>query len=422
MVPDKIRDVGAGGGGGGGQWWTFPETLLGGRIEVGPPAVRWRWRGFRTLATFPTAQGRRRAAAVCRAGTGTEIHDMSTFLGCSRGHMGWWPCCFDKCLLASQTLSWSARPVKWGWICASAPQRGQRPTSRCDAQSALCGQSAVRTERRIWQCVSTLGTATTLHLRSAVRPGTTSEVEVQWGEGDCEGCVGFFSTGMFAMLALGGGQKSAECKSCLIWATTNTITATTVLLWQKQPHLLWVSSTFEHLAPKSRVRFWNISKWGWNTLSAVTWKRWWRNSAVLRLSDHLLRQNIRLSSALIWIVRNGEANWRSKQGWSEWLNAKFCEFFSQPRDALLLRLSSPICCAKNFGAKFWKKCLWALMQVSWWWSLCIPIQYVNIKVMIFQNGWWLISIILNTLALLLVDTQLMCDVAFMWQKSWINFH
>jgi hypothetical protein len=43
---------------------------------------------------------------------------------------------------------------------------------------------------------------------------------------------------MFAMLALGGGQKSAECKSCLIWATTNTITATTVLLWQKQPHLL----------------------------------------------------------------------------------------------------------------------------------------------------------------------------------------
>jgi hypothetical protein len=117
----------------------------------------------------------------------------------------------------------------------------------------------------------------------------------------------------------------------LIWATTNTITATTVLLWQKQPHLLWVSSNFEHLAPKSRVRFWNISKWGWNTLSAVTWKRWWRNSAVLRLSDHLLRQNIRLSSALILI---GEA--MVKQWWSKLkiqtrmvrmvLNAKFCEF------------------------------------------------------------------------------------------------
>ena len=46
-----------------------------------------------------------------------------------------------------------------------------------------------------------------------------------------------------------------------------------LLVWQKHPHVPQVSRNFEHLAFESRVRFRNIWKWGWNTLSAVTWKR-----------------------------------------------------------------------------------------------------------------------------------------------------
>lgn len=246
---------------------------------------------------------------------------------------------------------------------ASAPPRGAMPRVRC----------AVRTERRIWQCVSTLGTATTLN----PPPQCRADRDDEWGWGEAVrgewvwvawGGRGWFTRGLFAMLALEGDQKSTECKLCVIWAAIKTSTATTTVLWNKST----VSWTW-FWTPSSLIQDEVLKYLGLEQAAGR-----YLEEMMTKLGSTASQRSLATPKHPIIIWTHLESSQYDEEA-NLWFIIMILLLalrdFSSKR---WITTSQPIRCAKRFAANFCK----IVLSVGFYRLLCNCNQYHNV------NRWW----------------------------------